>query len=886
MRLIITQAIGDKFYGQLALNLCLSIKSNNPDQKILLIYTDSAIKGLEDLFSQFTDYGVHVDPPIVGDAIMDAYEFSNYNKVQLYKIVQQVCPEFEQVIYLDADTLIVPGRKPDDWFDKLNGVGFTAYCNDVYDFSTHKKKRKDGDFYCDPEDARKYWFAPRGRNMPQVKSTFLYFEKNAFVDTPIFPSDNGNTGILFDIIKKVWVNDDSRVRDKKGVKSVDGCINIAVAYLERHIHQIPYRPIYYQVNSENRSDEYVLQYYRAIGLDSQIYYDTRLLAMYNRIIDHYRSLNGIKEKFHYKLKRTQGQKKVYGFWHICMINHFLDIAAEQLTLINSSGLYDKCEAIYVGCVGGIQELEKLKLLFSNYPKIRIQTHKTDLQQYEFPTLRLLEAKAKERNEKPFYAFYIHSKGVTYPNEPHRHGGDMFRAFLNHFIINKWEDCLSGLIDGKDVSGAGFIPEGNYPKHFRGNFWWADSDYIKTLPPIDGHDLTNRYNAEFWIGQGNMDALILNENVIDYETATVIVPQLIKNIDRRTTELVRPFGIDKNYWLNYWKEKDITVVVCQRKTLDTTRLGLESFLQFYPDIPILFVDGDSADESLLYLKYKALTNSNIKVWERPHLTADKHSPHGTSLHEAIRDHVKTKYVLTLDNDIIVERGGFIEPMLEELKKKKLYCIGGVMITSRRNECCGPPINEDDEIRTVHPSTMILDRDMYLSLPAAANHGAPYVFNMIAANDRGLGIGYFPVDRHVSHLTGSWCETPPVWRSDLNVRVRPFVTFILATDFDMDGISNQIDTDFDCLFVNKVSNLTSVMHDRESFEIKDSLLFDLRLKVSGEYVCVIGGNQEVPDDLVSQAKWEVQSAEEAASSDIQIFDFKFVKRQVWQQREALK
>ena len=46
-------------------------------------------------------------------------------------------------------------------------------------------------------------------------------------------------------------------------------------------------------------------------------------------------------------------------------------------------------------------------------------------------------------------------------------------------------------------------------HFSGGFWWANSDYIKTLPEISEIDhpgapqkATLRHNAEFWIGMKN------------------------------------------------------------------------------------------------------------------------------------------------------------------------------------------------------------------------------------------------------------------------------------------------------------------------------------------------------------------------------------------------
>jgi hypothetical protein len=35
--------------------------------------------------------------------------------------------------------------------------------------------------------------------------------------------------------------------------------------------------------------------------------------------------------------------------------------------------------------------------------------------------------------------------------------------------------------------------------FGGNFWWANANYLRTLPPLRYKD---RFDAETWIGLGN------------------------------------------------------------------------------------------------------------------------------------------------------------------------------------------------------------------------------------------------------------------------------------------------------------------------------------------------------------------------------------------------
>jgi hypothetical protein len=47
----------------------------------------------------------------------------------------------------------------------------------------------------------------------------------------------------------------------------------------------------------------------------------------------------------------------------------------------------------------------------------------------------------------------------------------------------------------DVAGGLYVEN---PKHFSGNFWWANSDYIKTLPTLDPKNIKEYNRGEFWI----------------------------------------------------------------------------------------------------------------------------------------------------------------------------------------------------------------------------------------------------------------------------------------------------------------------------------------------------------------------------------------------------
>ena len=75
--------------------------------------------------------------------------------------------------------------------------------------------------------------------------------------------------------------------------------------------------------------------------------------------------------------------------------------------------------------------------------------------------------------------------------------------MEHFLIDKWEDCLKKLNDGYDCCGinyqnhaANIKNEIKLIKIFNGNFFWVNSKYVKKLD--DTILFEHRYSSENWI----------------------------------------------------------------------------------------------------------------------------------------------------------------------------------------------------------------------------------------------------------------------------------------------------------------------------------------------------------------------------------------------------
>ena len=180
--------------------------------------------------------------------------------------------------------------------------------------------------------------------------------------------------------------------------------------------------------------------------------------------------------------------KIKGYWHIYMINHWYSVVTDQMRILLTSGLYDACDEISIGCIGFPEEKALLeKLVVNLYPKLKIKYFSENPMEYEFPTLKLIEA-----DISPHVGFYFHTKSITRPFETII---NHWRGWLNESILNHWREHYERVCNGYDVSS---VNEMKSPDHFSGNFWWFRRDYIYRLPKIDTLDKNNRFAAEQWI----------------------------------------------------------------------------------------------------------------------------------------------------------------------------------------------------------------------------------------------------------------------------------------------------------------------------------------------------------------------------------------------------
>ena len=182
------------------------------------------------------------------------------------------------------------------------------------------------------------------------------------------------------------------------------------------------------------------------------------------------------------------------FFHVYLKNDFSHILLSKFKKFKASGLYEKANKIYLTLFGDIEQhqefLTDLKDLYIKIEYVNI-INKEFLNEVDTLNFMIKKAQGYEKNTP---MLYVHTKGSSHTHPILKKNINAWVRYLDLYTINKWEECLAGLEDN-DAAGGFYTQD---PKHFQGNFWWANSDYLKNLPRIDNSNISNLNRGEFWI----------------------------------------------------------------------------------------------------------------------------------------------------------------------------------------------------------------------------------------------------------------------------------------------------------------------------------------------------------------------------------------------------
>jgi hypothetical protein len=172
-----------------------------------------------------------------------------------------------------------------------------------------------------------------------------------------------------------------------------------------------------------------------------------------------------------------------------------------MSKIKSSGLYDATNEIRLGIVN--DEIDIIDDIRFHDPKIFIVA-KGHSSNYERTTL-LHMRKASESDPCCQY-FYFHTKGIRFFDSSDENIKKCVISWINlmiHWNISNWKTASEKLLS-HDTHGCELSV--NPVPHYSGNYWWANSHYIRTLSNEIGE---NYCDPEFWLLKRYIPPLICN-----------------------------------------------------------------------------------------------------------------------------------------------------------------------------------------------------------------------------------------------------------------------------------------------------------------------------------------------------------------------------------------
>lgn len=217
--------------------------------------------------------------------------------------------------------------------------------------------------------------------------------------------------------------------------------------------------------------------------------------------------------------------KIALFYH-CLFYHgnpptFSDnaceIVQEQMRQLQDSGLLDAASEMIVGINGGKESLQPV------IPeKAKVVLHGLES---KAENLTLVEIEKWVPKHPDWHVLYFHVKGATHDcsTEYGRFCARWRRCMMGQCVTN-WRNAIAHLDAGFDAVGCHWLTgmgEDKSQHYFAGNFWWATSNFLSTVPSIFLRDriklsgiasVESRYEAEVWIGNGKLP------KIKDLETA--------------------------------------------------------------------------------------------------------------------------------------------------------------------------------------------------------------------------------------------------------------------------------------------------------------------------------------------------------------------------------
>lgn len=176
------------------------------------------------------------------------------------------------------------------------------------------------------------------------------------------------------------------------------------------------------------------------------------------------------------------------FYHIYADGQWKDPVKEHIIALRQSELMYNLDNFFIGIVGSQDNIKSVKKFLNTCGVNHIIVAEEE-SGWEQVTMNKLRDFAHDNDG---WIFYAHSKGASDPSPINI----AWRKSMTYYNVIKWKEATSYL-DRFDTVGTHWVTAPQDGKVFwGGTFWWATTDYLRTLPEIG---MENRHRAEDWIG---------------------------------------------------------------------------------------------------------------------------------------------------------------------------------------------------------------------------------------------------------------------------------------------------------------------------------------------------------------------------------------------------
>ena len=223
------------------------------------------------------------------------------------------------------------------------------------------------------------------------------------------------------------------------------------------------------------------------------------------------------------MKSTNMLTKKFCFIHSCYIKDVgIEILEKIISRIQETGLINHLQKIFIINIG-----ETINEDYFKNDKIKIIHFSDNIKIAENSTLNILHSFCETNVDCEI--LYLHTKGIRMLNHSNKLFYKNIEDWVNlmlYFLVDQYNFCFE-LLKKHDVVGCNYTEKdnmNNYKPHFSGNFWWANSNYIKQLKKntniiYDENFDKLRHESEFMILSNELLNYysIYNSNVNHYVT---------------------------------------------------------------------------------------------------------------------------------------------------------------------------------------------------------------------------------------------------------------------------------------------------------------------------------------------------------------------------------